>query len=126
MILSKLGYHLHGTPGTTKWYKDNCDLTLKSLIKPESEDDEKSSALWAIRNGDIDLTINISEGTTRKDDISAGYIIRRACVDFDCSLVTNLKCAVMLAECLERGNDKYEAKHIGEFYKLPTVGWTTV
>ena len=52
-----------------------------------------------------------------------GYIMRRAAVDFDVSLVTNIKCAIEIAECLDRGMDKFNVKHIGEFYKLPMIGW---
>jgi hypothetical protein len=79
-----------------------------------------------VKSGLIDLVINISEGSTRKDEVTAGYIMRRAAVDFDVSLVTNVKCAIMLAECLERGKDKFKPRHIGEFYKLPTIGWSNV
>jgi len=42
-------------------------------------------------------------------------------------LITNVKCAVELVTCLERGLDKKNAfvpRHIGEFYKIPSVGWT--
>jgi hypothetical protein len=53
-------------------------------------------------------------------------LIRRASVDFGTSLITNVKCAIELIQCLERGLDKpnaIEPRHIGEYYKIPTVGW---
>ena len=66
----------------------------------------------------MELVINISEGTTRKDEITSGYLIRRASVDFGISLVTNVKCAVWLAKSMERGFDSFKAKSIAEFYSL--------
>ena len=84
-------------------------------------------ALHEIKAGKIDLVVNISDGTVRKDEITSGYLIRRASVDFGTSLVTNVKCAIALVDCLERGMDKQSAfvpRHIGEYYDIPSVGWT--
>jgi carbamoylphosphate synthase large subunit/anthranilate/para-aminobenzoate synthase component II len=126
-IFTTMGYKVFATPGTAKWYNDRENLGITPLDKPETEDDDgDGSALQAVKSGLIDLVINISEGSTRKDEVTAGYIMRRAAVDFDVSLVTNVKCAIMLAECLERGKDKFKPRHIGEFYKLPTIGWSNV
>uniref|UniRef100_A0A7S2ECQ3 Carbamoyl-phosphate synthase (glutamine-hydrolyzing) n=2 Tax=Trieres chinensis TaxID=1514140 RepID=A0A7S2ECQ3_TRICV len=129
-ILDKMGFKLYGTPGTAKYYNDNYGLKLVAVTKPVDEGDSgicpdtgASSALAEIQEGRVDLIINVSEGTTRRDEITSGYIIRRAAVDFGVSLITNVKCAIMFAECLDRGFDSFRAKHIGEFYKLPTIGW---
>jgi len=85
-----------------------------------------SSALQAIKENKVDLLINISEGTNMRDEITAGYVMRRAAVDFGCSLITNVKCAIKLIECIDRGlTNKFSAKHIGEFHKLPTIGWSS-
>jgi carbamoyl-phosphate synthase/aspartate carbamoyltransferase len=123
--LDKMGFKLCGTPGTVKWFKENHNLELTRLTKPVDADDEadcpktgSASALTEIKDGDIELVINISEGTTRKDEITSGYLIRRAAVDFGVSLVTNLKCAVWLADSMERGYDNFKAKSIAEFYSL--------
>jgi carbamoyl-phosphate synthase large subunit len=63
---------------------------MVSLEKPPSED-ENSVAQW-IRNRKIDLVINIPpEGTSRKDEVTAGYLMRRLAVDFGASLLTNQK-----------------------------------
>lgn len=127
-ILQDLGYNLVGTPGTAKYYSEQEQLTISKMSKPVDEDDNGTdtspSVLKALKQGKFDLVINISEGTTRKDEISSGYIIRRAAVDFDVSLITNVKCAIKLAECLGLGLEKYSARHIGEFYDTPTIGWT--
>jgi carbamoyl-phosphate synthase/aspartate carbamoyltransferase len=44
-----------------------------------------------IRSKRIDLVINIPEGSTRGDEVTAGYLMRRTAVDFGCSLLTNIK-----------------------------------
>ena len=126
--LIKLGKHkLFATPGTAKYYKDHLNADMTVVAKSEEEsDDGPGTALHEIKSGNIDLVINISDGTVRKDEITSGYMIRRASVDFGASLITNVKCAIELVQCLERGMDKESAfapRHISEYYKIPTVGW---
>lgn len=126
-ILDKLGFKLYGTPGTTKYYKEHLNIEFTLVEKPAVEDDDKKegNALHVIKEGKIDMVINVSEGSTRRDEMTAGYIIRRAAVDFGVSLVTNVKCAIELVECMHRGTEKKRSpQHIGEFYKLPIIGWT--
>jgi len=127
LILSKMGYILYATPGTASYYKTHCGLDMIKVAKPTHSSDDGTedlpSASKEIRSGKIDLLINVSEGEFQTGEITAGYIMRRAAVDFGASLITNVKCALFLAEALERGHDHFVAKHIGEFYKLPTIGW---
>lgn len=85
-----MGYQLAGTPGTAHYYNNVCKIKMTSLLKPPDSDDANGAISW-IRNKKIDLVINIPEGTVRKDEVSAGYLIRRAAVDFGVSLLTNLK-----------------------------------
>lgn len=121
-------FKLYGTPGTAKYYSDlfNADITV--VQKPTSEnDDAQGTALHEIKAGKIDLVINISDGTIHKDEITAGYLIRRASVDFGCSLITNVKCAIEMVQCFERGMDKpgaFVPRHIADYYEIPSVGWT--
>ena len=125
VILTKMGYTLCGTPGTVKYFKDNYQLDLKKVNKPVDADDEACcpesgtpSALTEIKEGHVDLVINISDGTTRRDEITSGYHIRRTAVDFGISLVTNVKCAVWLVKAMEGGCANFKAKSISEFYSL--------
>jgi len=127
LALSKLGYKLYGTPGTAKYYEDSLKIDITTVSKPEDEhEDDPGSALNVIKNGTIDLVINVSEGSTRKEEVTAGYILRRAVVDFGVSLVTDLKCAILLTECFERGmgDGRFRPLDIKQFHKLPTVGWS--
>jgi len=125
-ILQKLGYNLYGTPGTAQFYESR-GLKIVSVEKPSDEDDDqRAGALKMIKDGEIDMTINIPEGTDRKDEITAGYILRRASVDFGSSLVTNIKCAVMLSEALEldAAEKKHVLNHIADFHKRPMMGFS--
>mmetsp|Transcript_9667 Transcript_9667/g.20835 ORF Transcript_9667/g.20835 Transcript_9667/m.20835 type:complete len:1576 (-) Transcript_9667:1003-5730(-) len=126
-VLRKLGYILFGTPGTAKFYQDNFKIDITTVSKPSDEsEDGPGTALNVIKTNKIDLVINISEGATRKDEITSGYIIRRAVVDFGVSLVTDVKCAILLTECFERGmgDGRFKPRDIRQFYKIPTVGWS--
>jgi carbamoyl-phosphate synthase/aspartate carbamoyltransferase len=129
-ILHKLGYKLFATPGTAAYYKQMLNIDMNIVTKPESDSDvgnaDSPSALKVIRGNQIEMVINISDGTSRNDEITAGYLMRRACVDFGISLVTNVKCAALLAESLERGLDRFTVKNISDFYKIPTIGWHDV
>lgn len=125
VILNKMGYKLSATPGTARWYKTNCNVDMKLVAKPVTGEDEVNdtptdapSALSELKESDIELVINISEGTTRKDEISSGYVIRRTAVDYGIGLITNVKCAVWLVKSMELGHDKFKAKSIAEFYNL--------
>ncbi len=68
---------------------------MHSLHKPphelSSSENEGPGVLDWIRSKRIDLVINIPEGTTKTDEVTAGYLMRRAAVDFGASLLTNIK-----------------------------------
>jgi carbamoyl-phosphate synthase/aspartate carbamoyltransferase len=130
--LVKLGYTLYGTPGTAEYYgKEHDSIPITTVRKPVNsssfaEDENIQDATDLLKEGQFDLLINISDCTTRRDEISSGYLMRRAAVDFGTSLITNVKCAEKLVECMEIGLDKPGAmepsKHIGDFYKVPIIG----
>ena len=122
-LYESLGYNLFGTPGTAEFYTCH-GVAIKVLGKPDSDqDDVRPGALKSIKDGDIDMVINIPDGTDRKDEISQGYILRRAAVDFGSALITNIKCAIMLAEALEDDKTQvHELKHIADYYKMPMMG----
>jgi carbamoyl-phosphate synthase/aspartate carbamoyltransferase len=129
LALVKLNkYKIYATPGTAQFYKERHGLDFTVVQKSEDEnDDGPGTAVDEIKQGNIDLVINVSDGTGRKDEITSGYLIRRAAVDFGSSLITNVKCAIELVQCLERGMDKKDAfvpRHIKEYYSIPSVGFT--
>jgi hypothetical protein len=92
--LLEMGYQIAGTPGTAEYFA-RVGHHLTCLLKP---DDTPSNGVngcenvldW-ISNRCIDLVINIPEGSTKRDEVTAGYLIRRAAVDFGIGLLTNIK-----------------------------------
>ncbi|KAJ0397019.1 hypothetical protein P43SY_003963 [Pythium insidiosum] len=123
-ILKSLGYDIHATPGTAKYLESvgvQCTVLHKPLPKGVQGEQQSPSATDYISSGKIDLVINVPDGSNR-DEISAGYLIRRAAVDFGVSLINNVKCAVLFAQAIQKVR-KLEICNISEYYAMPTVGW---
>ena len=80
---------IYGTNGTCTYYN------IGMINVKESEDDlgngKDLSALKEIKSDKIDLLINVSDGTNVKGEITTGYHMRRAAVDFCVSLITNIR-----------------------------------
>lgn len=93
-MLLQMGYQLAATPGTAMYYSE-CGISgIATLCKPIEDQppaDAQGSVLEWIREKRIDLVINIPEGSTRTDEVTSGYLIRRTAVDFGTSLLTNMK-----------------------------------
>lgn len=127
--LYEMGYSLAGTPGTAEYYTTR-GLSVVALEKPKAADAAedgkpgKMNALTWIREKQVDLTINIPEGTTRRDEISSGYLMRRAAVDFGCGLITNMKCAQMFCEALYR-NKTLPVKSAEDYVEKSQVGYAS-
>jgi hypothetical protein len=68
------------------------DEGFGSLLSIDVDSQKAQYALDWLRTRRVDLLINIPEGSLRKDEVTAGYQMRRAAVDFGCSLLTNIKC----------------------------------
>jgi carbamoyl-phosphate synthase/aspartate carbamoyltransferase len=139
--LQEMGYPLAGTPGTAEFYSSR-GVTVKALEKPRAylvtDDDCDSSgtgddkgkeqphgemsALKWIRSKMVDLVINIPEGSTRRDEITAGYLMRRAAVDFGCGLITNMKCSLIFVDALHR-NLTLPVKSAEEYVEKTQAGY---
>lgn len=101
--LLEMGFSVAATPGTASYYSNHNITNLTILRKPTDEigvdgqplseiyENASGEVLEWIREGKIDLVINIPEGTTRKDEVTSGYLMRRTAVDFGISLLTNTK-----------------------------------
>ena len=106
-LLLEMGFNLCCTRGTSEYYSSLPHLKgrLTTVTKPgEHSVSAKSLALpsaveW-IQNRRIDLVINIPEGSTRREEVSAGYLMRRAAVDYGAGLLTNMKCVLFYCDVL--------------------------
>jgi carbamoyl-phosphate synthase/aspartate carbamoyltransferase len=95
-VLQYLGYTLFGTEGTAEYFT-KCGIEIKSVAKPPLSIAESAEAM--LSKGEIALVINIPDAKN-KSDISPGYKIRRAAVDFGVSLITNSSFAIRLIDAL--------------------------
>ena len=91
-MLQELGYNLVGTHGTAEFFRLH-NIQIVTLEKPP-EEGENSVITW-IKTRQIDLVINIVDGSTKNksavEEITSGYLMRRAAVDFGVGLITNIK-----------------------------------
>jgi len=113
--LLSMGFQLYGTPGTSDFYTQR-EIEVKCLHKQPADG---PNLIDYIKERRVGLVINIPEGSKKEDEITAGYLMRRAAVDFGCGLITNIKCAIMLVEAMEKGcHLKMEVKSMEDYYGL--------
>ncbi|KAG2530656.1 hypothetical protein JM18_001304 [Phytophthora kernoviae] len=120
LILQELGYTIYATPGTSTYLATQGVKTI-ALRKPSDPESDLPSVIDYISTGKIELVINVPEGSNR-EELTSGYKIRRAAVDFGVSLINNIKCALLFAQALQKVR-KLEICNIAEYYAMPTIGW---
>jgi len=107
--LRRMGYELYGTAGTASFFtKHGCKA--ETLFKPSEK--KQPAILDYLKEGKIDLVINVPEQMS-KAELTDGYQIRRTAVDFNVSLISNLKCAKLLVASLiwlDKNPQKFETK----------------
>ncbi len=96
--LGATGVRLAATEGTAIFFAENgveCEFAAWPL------GDEKPNAVDLLRSRDFDLVINIPSNN-RVDELTNGYMIRRAAVDYNVPLITNRQAAQRLIEAVIR------------------------
>jgi len=103
------GFNLFATRGTAKVLQEEGDIQNITVLNKPSESKSGSSsssstsaigdAVDYIQTDKIDLVINITDAF-RQQNVSDGYQIRRATVDFGVSLISNLRCAELFVKSL--------------------------
>ncbi|MDO5570744.1 MAG: carbamoyl-phosphate synthase (glutamine-hydrolyzing) large subunit [Bacteroidales bacterium] len=83
------GYTIYATGGTFRFLTEN-NVECKRVFWPS--DEEKPQALEMIHNKEIDMVVNIPKNLT-SGELSNGYKIRRAAIDFNVPLITNARLA---------------------------------
>lgn len=84
------GYELYATPGTSDYLTANSVPNTK--VYWPSQPDEKPQALDLLHEHKIDMVVNIPKNLT-VHELSNGYKIRRAAVDLNIPLITNVRLA---------------------------------
>ena len=87
--LAEKGYQLYATAGSYNYLSDN-GVPCRQVFWPS--DDQQPQALDMIRNKEIDMVVNIPKNLTTHE-LSNGYKIRRAAIDFNVPLLTNARLA---------------------------------
>lgn len=118
--LLELNYTVLCTPGTGEFYESR-GLEVKILSK-KAGDKKHPYVIDAIKENQVDVVINVPEGTKKDEEVTIGYAMRRSAVDFGVPLVTNIKCANLLVEALAR-HKGIKVQSVESFYRIPTVGW---
>ncbi|MDJ0763271.1 MAG: carbamoyl-phosphate synthase (glutamine-hydrolyzing) large subunit [Myxococcota bacterium] len=96
--LKSLGIDFYATGGTAEFLERN---GIASEVLSWPLDEKPNSAIDVIKNHQVDLVINIPKHY-QKEELTNDYLIRRAAVDFDVPLLTNLQLAQRLSEALCR------------------------
>ncbi len=95
-LLHERGYKLYGTGGSAKYLTENGVPTERVIWPTEAQDPELvgkyKQAMEMLANKEIDLVINIPKNFSHKE-LTNGYHIRRAAIDFNIPLITNARLA---------------------------------
>ena len=94
--LSFLGLKIYATEHTHEFLKKH---GIKNIRVYKISERKSPSVLDLLKSGGIDLVINISEPGSDKGE-TAGYLIRRNCIDLGIPLITNLQAAELLVAAL--------------------------
>ncbi len=97
-ILLNHGVKLFATEGTAKFLQYN-EIPVETLHWPL--DNKKPNVIDHIKLGKIDLVINIPKNY-RQEELTNGYMIRRATVDYNVMLMTNKQIALRFIEAIGR------------------------
>lgn len=95
-ILHHLGFQIYATEHTSNFLQES---GIKNSRLYKISEHKHPSVLDLLKEGRIDLAINISEPGSPKTETD-GYIIRRNCVDLGIPLITNIQSAQVLVTAL--------------------------
>lgn len=110
--LYKKGVKIYATHGTTMFLRAN-GIEVTELYWPLEK--EQPNVLDVIRERRVDLVINIPKNY-QTEELTNGYLIRRAAIDYNVMLITNRQIAMRLFESLNRDSQvELKIKHWGEY-----------
>ena len=114
-VFAKLGLPIYATSGTADFLQRHGYQCEKLAWPGEGEGEDQNDCISAIKEGKVDLVINIPKNLKRKE-LSHGARIRMATVQFGCSLLTNMEKTTAFTQAIEREPD-FEDTH--EVLPLP-------
>lgn len=97
--LSQHGYNIFATAGTSRYLSENGIENQRVLwpsevenLAPDSSENELPRALDLLRDKKIDMVVNVHKNFST-GELTNGYKIRRAAIDFNIPLLTNARLA---------------------------------
>ena len=91
-MIAQKGLDIYATAGTCKYLNENGIHAKRALWPYEVTNEEHPSAIELIRSHTVDLVINIPKNYSH-NELSNGYKMRRAAIDFNVPLITNSRLA---------------------------------
>ncbi len=95
-LLHERGYNLYGTEGSCRYLVENGVPAERVIWPTEAQDPELAGkykqAMEMLANKELDLVINIPKNFSHKE-LTNGYHVRRAAIDFNIPLITNARLA---------------------------------
>jgi len=88
-LLDKNGYRIFATAGTAKFLNDN-GIKATAVAWPDEEGDNNVMDMIAAHQ--FDLVVNVPKNNTKRE-LTNGYRIRRAAIDHNIPLMTNVRLA---------------------------------
>ena len=90
-LLAEKDYTIYATGGTAKYLNEN-GVPAHRALWPNEREEGAPAALDLIRTHEVELVINIPKNFTHSE-LSNGYQMRRAAIDFNVPLITNSRLA---------------------------------
>ena len=95
-LLHERGYKLYGTEGSARYLNENGIPAERVIWPTEAQNPELAgkykAAMDMLSNKELDLVINIPKNFSHKE-LTNGYYVRRASIDFNIPLITNARLA---------------------------------
>jgi carbamoyl-phosphate synthase large subunit len=91
-MLSHKGIAIYATEGTARYLNENGVPATRVMWPGENPVGDSPDAIDLIRRHDVDLVINIPKDYSHKE-LTNGYRMRRAAIDFNIPLITNYRLA---------------------------------
>ncbi|RJR31700.1 carbamoyl-phosphate synthase (glutamine-hydrolyzing) large subunit [Candidatus Parcubacteria bacterium] len=94
--LISMGYHIYSTHHTYDFLNEN---GIKAILVHKISHHKKPDVLDVIKGGKVDFVINIPN-SLKKEIISDGYLMRRAAIDYNVPLITNVRLAKLFIDSI--------------------------
>ena len=112
--LKVLGINIYATKGTADFLREK---GINATLLRWPLDDEAPNTVEYLREGRIDLVINIPKNF-QEEELTNDYIIRRNAVDFGVPLITNIQLAARFVEALaSKRLEDLEIKSWGKYQR---------